>query len=46
LGKYFDYAYEGGMSESFMFQFVEVGVEEYLDLYFPYQERRILSLKK
>ena len=46
LSHYSDYVYEGGMSESSMLQFVEVGIEEYLDLYFPYQERRIIPFHK
>ena len=46
LGQYSDYVHEGGMSENSMLQFVEVGIEEYLDLFFPYQERRIISFNK
>ena len=41
---YSEYAHENGMSEELMVRFLEIGIEEYLDLFFPYQERKIISL--
>ena len=45
LEQYSIYAHEGGILKESMNCFVEIGIEEYLDKFFPYQERRNISLK-
>lgn len=39
------YAHEKGMPENEMVKYIELGIEEELDMFFPYKERRLLSFQ-
>lgn len=39
---YSEYAHTGGISEESMIKFLKIGIEEYLDMFFPYQERIVI----
>ena len=43
---YSEYTHEDGMQETSMVDFIDIGIEEALDMFFPYQERRIICFYK
>lgn len=44
LEVYSVYAHEKGMPEKVMIKFIELGIEEHLDMLFPYQERKTIFI--